>query len=221
MRTKKVLQIIAAVLAIIVGLYPFIYFFVDRKFGLLQSKNDAVLTNVFWNAGFYVHITLAGIALLIGWTQFSVKLRKNKLKLHRQIGKVYVIAALLSSLTSIYIALYATGGIIASLGFMCLGVIWFYTTLRAYIEIKNGQIDNHQQMMIYSYAACFSAVTLRIYLPILVMLFHDFIKAYLIVSWLCWIPNIIVAWFLVRQLQRQKESFALSALNYAKGRDPF
>ena len=204
MKTKKVPGVIVAIFAIFVGLYPFIYFFIDRRFGLLQSKSDAILTSFFWNAGFYTHITLGGIALLIGWTQFSVKLRKRRLKLHRQIGKIYVIAALLSSLASIYIALYATGGVIASLGFICLGVVWFCTTLKAYIEIRNGQIDRHQQMMIFSYAACFSAVTLRIYLPILTILFHEFMKAYLLVAWLCWVPNIIVAYFLVKQLKKQK-----------------
>ncbi len=203
--TKKVFRIVGAVLATMVGFYPFIYFFINRKFGLLQSKSDAVLANVFWNAGFYMHITLGGVALLIGWTQFSVRLRTNNVKLHRQIGKVYVIAALVSSTASVYIAMYATGGILAWLGFICLGIIWFYTTLRAFIEIRNGQVDNHQKMMIYSYAACFSAVTLRIYLPILTILFHDFIKAYLLVAWLCWVPNIVVAYFLVEKLQRQKD----------------
>ena len=205
MKTKKALGVLMAILAIFVGLYPFIYFLIDRKFGLLQSKSDAVLTNIFWNAGFYIHIILGGIALLIGWTQFSVKLRKNKTRLHRQVGKAYVIMALSSALASLYIAWYATGGIIASVGFACLGIIWFYTTLRAYIEIRNGQIEKHQQMMVYSYAACFSAVTLRIYLPILVILFHDFIKAYLIVAWLCWIPNILVACFLVKQLKMKSD----------------
>lgn len=91
-----------------------------------------------------------GLALLIGWIQFNKKIRERKLKLHRRIGNVYVIAALLSSSAAIYIAWYATGGIIATLGFICLGVIWFYSTLRAYIEIRNNQILNHQRMMTYS-----------------------------------------------------------------------
>lgn len=159
-----------------------------------------------------MHITLGGIALLIGWTQFSVKLRTKKLKLHRQVGKVYVIAALVSAFASLYIALYATGGIIASLGFICLGLTWFYSTLKAYTEIRNGRIEQHQKMMIYSYAACFSAVTLRIYLPILVILFHDFIKAYLLVAWLCWVPNIIVAYFLVQQLEKRKSRQILTEI---------
>ncbi|MDQ2721553.1 MAG: DUF2306 domain-containing protein [Bacteroidota bacterium] len=215
--TKKVLRVILAINAIGVGLYPFMYFFMNRKFGILQSKSDAVLSNVFWNAEFYTHITLGGVALLIGWTQFSIKQRTNRLKLHRQIGKVYVIAALFSSVAGIYIALYAQGGIIASVGFICLGLIWFYTTLKAYIEIKNKRIDEHQKMMIYSYAACFSAVTLRIYLPALTILFHDFIKAYLLVAWLCWIPNIIVAYFLVKRLQSRKYKVAVDNRIVANG----
>ncbi len=199
------LWVILVVHAIGVGLYPSVYFIAGRHYGVLQSKTDAVLTNVLWNVEFYMHITLGGLALLIGWTQFRLKQRKNHLKLHRQIGKVYVIAALFSSIAGVYIAMYAQGGIIASLGFMCLGIIWFYTTLSAYIKIKNKRIEEHQKMMIYSYAACFSAVTLRIYLYPLAFFFHDFIKAYLIVAWLCWVPNIIVAYFLVKRLQNQKD----------------
>ena len=201
MITKRIFRLLIPVMAILVGLYPFVYFFINRKFGLLGSKSDALLNNVLWNIEFSTHIILGGIALLIGWTQFNKKSRTVNLTLHRKIGKVYIIAALLSAVAGLYIAMYATGGIVASLDFICLGIIWFYTTLKAYIEIRNGRIEKHQKMMIYSYAACFSAVTLRIYLPLLVLLFNDFIKAYLVVAWLCWIPNIIVACFLVRQLQ--------------------
>lgn len=206
--TKKVLFIILAVFAILVGLYPSIYFIMDRKFGLLNSKSDALLNNIFWNIEFYSHIILGGLALLIGWTQFSVRLRTKKIKLHKQIGRIYIIASLLSSMAAIYIALYATGGMIASLGFICLGITWFYTTSRAYIAIKNKRIDEHRKMMTYSYAACFSAVTLRVYLPLLTILFHDFTKAYLTVAWLCWIPNIIVAYFLTWQFENGKHKLS-------------
>ena len=133
MQTKKIVFIVAAVMATLVGLYQFAYFFVNRKFGLLQMKNDALLNNVAWNIGFYLHITLGGIALLIGWAQFSEMLRTNKLKLHRLAGKVYVLSALMSAAAAIYIAQFATGGIVASLGFICLGITWFYTTIKAYI----------------------------------------------------------------------------------------
>src|SRR5258705_7698204 len=118
----KFLKILMAFLALFIGLYPFRYFFFDRKFGLLQFKTEAVLTSPFWNIGFYSHIVPGGIALLIGWIQFNKKIRAKRLTWHRTIGKVYVTAALVSSVAGIYIACYATGGIITSTGFMCLGL---------------------------------------------------------------------------------------------------
>ena len=51
-------------------------------------------------------------------------------------------------------------------------------------------------MMIYSYAACFAAVTLRIWLPILTSILGEFLSAYRIVAWLCWVPNLIVAYII-------------------------
>jgi len=198
---SKISFSILAVFAILIGLYPLIYFFIDRRFGLLQSKSNALLLDLTWNAGFYTHIILGGIALLIGWTQFVNNWRNKFPKYHRNLGKVYISACLLSASAGIYIAFYATGGIIASSGFMSLGVIWFYTTFKAYRHVKNGHFVKHQQMMIYSYAACCSAITLRIYLPLLIAFFHNFNTAYLIVAWLCWIPNLLIAYLLTRRLQ--------------------
>ena len=197
----KAAWIFMIVLAVAVGLYPVIYFLIDRRFGLLSSKSNGLLANISWNIAFYTHIILGGIALLIGWTQFSLKMRTRNLTLHRRTGKVYVILVMLSSIAGIYIAFFATGGIVSSLGFICLGLIWLGTTTMAYIHIRNGKIIQHQKMMVYSYAACFSAVTLRIWLPLLIMLLGNFTSAYLIVAWLCWVPNMFVAYLITKRLQ--------------------
>jgi hypothetical protein len=46
--------------------------------------------------------------------------------------------------------------------------------------------------MIISYSLTYAAVTLRIWLPILLMIFSgDFNTAYRIVAWLSWVPNFI------------------------------
>ena len=84
---KKALWILFAVLSTMIGFYPAIYFIQDRKFGLLSSKSDELLTNIWWNAGFYTHIIFGGLALLIGWMQFSPKIRNKHLALHRRIGR--------------------------------------------------------------------------------------------------------------------------------------
>jgi len=197
--TNRVAWFVFAFLAVGVGLYPLLYLFVDRKFGLLASKSDALLADVFWNIGFYGHILLGGLALAIGWVQFSKKIRNANLGRHRTIGKVYVISVLISGSCGVFIAFNATGGLVTTLGFMSLGLIWLYTTLKAYFAVREGDIALHEGLMIYSYAACFAAVTLRIWLPLLTLSLQDFTTAYRIVAWLCWIPNIIFAYFWVRR----------------------
>lgn len=198
-KTNKVAWFVFVFLAIGVGLYPLLYFVFDDDFGLLASKSDELLANVLWNIGFYGHILLGGLALLIGWVQFSKKLRNANLKRHRTIGKIYVAAALISGVCGFFIAFYANGGLITTIGFMCLAILWLFSTLKAYFAVRKGDLQLHQGMMIYSYAACFAAVTLRIWLPLLSMVFQDFTIAYRIVAWLCWVPNMVFAYLWVRR----------------------
>ena len=199
MTTNKVAWFVFAFLAIGVGLYPLMYLFATEKIGLLFSKSDLLLTNVIWNIGFYGHITFGGIALMTGWSQFSKKLRTKRLGLHRNLGKIYVAAVVVSGICAVYIGFYATGGWISSLGFVLLGLVWLYTTLKAYAAIRNKDLTLHQGMMIYSYAACFAAVTLRLWLPLLQLAFGEFLIAYRIVAWLCWVPNLIFAHLWVKR----------------------
>lgn len=196
--------IIFGALSIVVGLYPALYFFIDKRFAILGTKPANLLDDTIYNAFFYTHITLGGLALLIGWTQFITALKNKRLSLHRTIGKVYISAALLSAIAGLYIAVFATGGVITAMGFSALGIIWFSTTLLAYRAIRHRHIAVHQRMMIYSYAACFAAVTLRLWLPLLTSLSGDFFFSYKIVSWLCWVPNMIVAYFITRRLDKKE-----------------
>ena len=196
---NKVAWVVFVFLAIGIGLYPLVYLFASDDFGLLMNKSNELLASAFWKTAFYGHISFGGLALLVGWSQFVKKIRSKRLKLHRNLGKVYVVSALISGLCGVYLGFFATGGLVSSLGFIGLGVIWLFTTARAYIAVKNKDLSLHQGMMIYSYAACFAAVTLRIWLPFLTIVFGEFLLAYKIVAWLCWVPNMVFAHFWVKR----------------------
>lgn len=43
------------------------------------------------------------------------------------------------------------------------------------------------------------AVTLRLWLPILIMIFVRFTPAYQVVAWLAWVPNLLVAYWIIRK----------------------
>ena len=198
---SKIRYWVIAVFSILIGLYPLIYLLVNmEEEGFLKSKPTAVLNNSPWRIAFFTHIYLGGISLLVGWSQFSERIRRKRLKLHRLLGKIYVVCVLISAITGFYVALFANGGIVSQLGFSFLAIGWFYTTLKAYTTIKKKDIESHRKWMIRSYAFTLAAVTLRLWLPTLPSLLGiSFEEAYIIISWLCWVPNIIIAEIYIRR----------------------
>ena len=175
----------------------------DMSKGLLSTKPEEVVNNSLYQFIFHQHIYMGGLALLVGWSQFSSKIRNRFLGLHRALGKTYLIAVLLSGTAGLYIAFFATGGIIPISGFSILAVIWLYSSTAAYLAIRNRDIDRHQEWMIRSYALCFGAVTFRIMGPLLQFGFDmEFIPAYKIISWAAWILNLSVAEVIIRNKRR-------------------
>src|SRR5690606_19177430 len=117
---NKTARAVFAILAIGIGQYRLLYFFSAEDSGLWQGKSKDISANIIWRIGFYGHIIFGGLALLTGWSQFSRKLRVKKLELHRNLGKIYVLSALISGICGIYIGFYASGGLVPSLGFISL-----------------------------------------------------------------------------------------------------
>ncbi|MBQ4914156.1 DUF2306 domain-containing protein [Maribacter sp. MMG018] len=198
-KTNKVAWLVFGILAVGVGLYPLVYVFADGEIGIQLSKSKELLANVFWNIGFYGHILFGGLALTIGWVQFSKRFRNANMARHRIIGRIYVVSALVSGICGGGIAFFATGGVVAQSGFLVMAVCWLYFTTNAYRAIKISDIEKHKVYMIYSYALCFAAVTLRIWLPLLSLILGSFLPAYRVAAWLSWVPNIIFAYFWVRR----------------------
>jgi uncharacterized membrane protein len=198
---KTFLWILFAVLCLSIGAYPLMYLIDDGKIGLLKSKSDILLDDPLWRMGFYTHIVAGGIALLVGWTQFVKSWRMRFLGLHRNLGKVYVLAVCVSGVAAVCIAPFSSTGWVAGLGFGSLSVIWLYFTLQAYRSVRRRDLRSHECQMIYSYSACLAAVTLRLWLPMMLVLLQlDFSLAYPIVAWLCWVPNLLVARLIVSRV---------------------
>ncbi len=98
------------------------------------------------------------------------------------------------------LATVSQGGLPAHVGFGLLAVLWLLATGQAYRYIRAGDQDSHRRWMIRSYALTFAAVTLRIYLPLSQVVGIPFEPAYQTISWLCWVPNLIIAeWLMLRR----------------------
>lgn len=199
---KKIAWVIFGSLSILVSFYPIAYLVADKPIALLLSKTAELLSDNFYMMCFYLHIIFGGIALLIGWMQFSKKLRKKYLNLHRWIGKIYVVSVLISGIPGFYIAFHASGGLSPKLGFTIGAVLWVILTVLGFSTIRKGKVEAHKKFMMYSYAGTFGAVTLRIWLPLLIITLGSFKEAYQIVAWLSWVPNMIVIFFIIQNGKR-------------------
>jgi uncharacterized membrane protein len=146
------------------------------------------------------HIAGGMGALLTGPWQFSTKLRARALNFHRWLGRFYLIEVLIGSIGGLVMATVSSEGLATHLGFGILAVLWFFTGLEAYRKVRKGDIESHRQWMIRNFALTLAAVTLRIELPVMLALLRwPFRPSYIIVSWLCWVPNLLIAEWMVHR----------------------
>lgn len=147
-----------------------------------------------------MHFIGGAVALGIGWTQFLKKLRSQNLSLHRKFGYAYVITiALVSSPAAFYMALYANGGFNNVLGFGMMATCWFLFTVMAFLKIRNRQIDAHERWMIRSFALTLGAVTLRVFMPLMIISGIPEKEAYQAIAWFSWVPNLFVAEWIIQK----------------------
>lgn len=172
--------------------------------GFLLTKQHILYVDV-WRYAFYAHITFSLPVLLFGFLQLSEQLRLKFPKGHHFIGKFYIgIVILISAPSGFIMGIYANGGLPAKSSFILLSILWWFFTFRAYKSIRLGQVEKHRAYVYRSFALTLSAITLRTY----VYLIPKFIlirghELYVLVSWLSWIPNLLIAELIIFLLARK------------------
>ncbi len=150
--------------------------------------------------GIGLHVFGSSLALLLGPWQFSTRLRSGAPRWHRWSGRIYLgVAVLIGGTAGLYMAASAFGGPMARAGFAGLAIGWLWTGAAAYAAIRRGDVATHRRWMIRNFALSLAAVTLRLYLPPAFMLGIPFEWSYPVIAWACWVPNLVVAeWIVVR-----------------------
>lgn len=152
--------------------------------------------------GFFIHIALGTCALLSGPWQFLDALRRNRPRVHRTLGWIYVLSCIIGGLAGLVIAGGSNGGPIAAVGFSSLAVLWIGFTTLALISAIRRRFDAHRRWMIVSFALTFAGVTLRLYLPLTAIDLTRFSEIYAWIAWACWVPNLLVGLWLARRTGR-------------------
>lgn len=165
----------------------------------LDFKQAAIKTGWYLPA-FYCHIIASSIILIVGFVQFSKRVYNNR-PLHKLLGKIYVIGVLFISAPGAYVmTLFINRGLWVTISFLLQNTFWVIFTLASWILIKRSNVNGHVEMMRRSYALAFGAVTLRFYIFLCTVFAHgvQFENNYIIISFLSWVPNLLVAELLNR-----------------------
>jgi len=131
--------------------------FLSRKSGLSRELKLPV-----WLKIMYLHVAFACVAMAAGLLNFSNRIFEKSRTFHRLNGYIYLLSVLLVVLTSGYMAPYATGGKISSIGFNALNMIWLLITITALYQIKKKRVSQHRNWMIRSFAFCFTNMLIHL-----------------------------------------------------------
>jgi hypothetical protein len=152
-----------------------------------------------------VHVLSGILALLTGPFQFVGRVRRRFPRVHRFLGAVYIGSATALGLTGLVLAPTAYTGLVAVLGFTFLDFAMLFTTWTAVRMVLARRIEDHRRWMIRSFSLILAGVTLR-----LMTFSHaaltatgatdlSFETAYAGISWLCWVPNLLIALWVTRR----------------------
>jgi uncharacterized membrane protein len=184
---------------------------VAREQGDLPIAQNYVARPFAIQVALYVHASFGGLALLLSPLQFIRRIRSRVPRVHRMIGRIPLVSIAVAGLAGLTLAPFNLAGTVGVFGFGMLAGCWLGFAALAFRAIRRGDIVQHRRWAIRTFALTYAAVTLRLWVAVLVSaqvgLFDiaepvAFSGAYLIVPFLAWVPNVIVAETYLRITQR-------------------
>jgi uncharacterized membrane protein len=170
------------------------------------DRSDLVRT------AFYLHIGFGGLALLLSPFQFAGRLRNRAPHVHRAVGRLVLGSIGIAGAAALVLAPHSLAGPVGTVGFGLLAVLWLTFAAAAFRAIRRRDVPAHRRWMVRTFALTYAAVTLRLWLAVLisgqiVLIGVDgdvaFERAYLLVTFLSWVPNLLVAEWYLRTRERR------------------
>jgi uncharacterized membrane protein len=154
------LMLIVAIVFTGVLIYPYL--------GLDTADSRIDVRNTLQYAVLVTHIFTAAVALTFGALQFIPRIRAHR-RIHRTIGRVYLLAGVLpSAVATVPVALWS-GSLLTQISLITAAVLWLITGGLAYRAARRRDFADHRAWMMRNYALTFLAVSARIFVPLLLL----------------------------------------------------
>lgn len=136
------------------------------------------------------------IALFLGATQFSTRLRRRYTRVHRAIGKLYISAAFVAGPVAIWMAFINSPWFLVPFT-VVQAATWMLFTLFAFVCIRRGAVRQHREWMTRSYAIVLIFLEGRVLMAIPALGRHG-MDAVVLVNWACLAVTLVAVECLLR-----------------------
>jgi uncharacterized membrane protein len=143
------------------------------------------------------HALAGAVALLLAPFQFSARLRRRNLRLHRILGRLYVAGVVIAAPTAIPVAIILGPPSLVMAAITQSGG-WLVTTAVALYCVRKGDIRQHQEWMIRSYPFAMVFVLARAILAVpAVQALGEvgFVSVvWSLIAAACFVPSLVINW---------------------------
>jgi len=208
--------------ALLFGLFILSFYFVALLEGNTAQWNEILpglydSTTKSATIGIGVHFAAGGIILILGCIQLIEPLRERYPALHRWLGKVYILASVLTAIGGLaFIFIKGTiGGLVMDIGFAGYGILMFWAAIETFRYARAKQFENHRAWAIRLFALAIGSWLYRMDYGFW-FLFTDGLGHTdsfdgpfdYFMSFFFYLPNLVVAELFIRRQQLLKSSLA-------------
>jgi uncharacterized membrane protein len=155
---------------------------------------------------------LAGtLALTLGALQFSTRLRRRYLRIHRLSGTLYIAGTFVAAPVAIWMAFISSPWFLIPFT-VIQACTWMLFTLVAYLCVRRGDICAHREWMMRSYSIVLIFLEGRVLMAIPALARHG-MDAIVLVNWACLAVTLVV----MECLLRWREIFPSAQQESARG----
>jgi uncharacterized membrane protein len=134
--------------------------YTDERF-LIDPKDDEWQHIAPFQWWLLVHGVAGFVALLLGPFQFSERLRRGNVKLHRLMGRIYIGAIVIAAPFAIYIGLKWDDNAQSAIEGIAQGGGWLLCAVLAFVFAVKRNIPRHKQWVARSYGFTFVFIMAR------------------------------------------------------------
>ncbi len=119
-----------------------------------------------------LHIVPGLLFLTLAPLQFVARIRQRRISIHRGLGRILVICAAITGMGALVVNFLfpAFGGISTQAATVFFSVIFLFSLAKAFRHIRRKEVRLHREWMIRTFALAMGAASIRIFIPLLLLL---------------------------------------------------